>query len=376
MRMKIPYTYVLALGITAAIAGWMATGSVVIGGRAGAQNATPPPAERNAEAADKPFRVAVRTISAMSRRETLEIRGRTEADNLVEVKSETSGRVSQRHVREGAAVAAGDLLCELDRGARESKLAEQKARLEQAEFDYKAATRLKESGYSAATRVAAQKATLDAARAGVREAEIELERTEIRAPIAGTVETPIAEVGAMLAIGQTCATIIDTDPLKVIGQVSERDIAKLAPGMEATVALVTGETVTGTIRFIAAGADPQTRTFRVETEIANADKALRAGITASASVELKPTRAHFISAGILTLDDAGTMGVRAVGDGGRVDFHPVKIVGTERDGVWVSGLPDRLDVITVGQDYVKAGQMVEAVDASEGKPLKVGASSL
>lgn len=363
MRIKFRFSYILALWIMAAVAGWMATGDVVIGGRADAEGATPPPAVRT-QADDRPFRVRVATLTAQPRVATLEIRGRTEADAKVDVRAETTGRVAERSVREGSRVEAGELLCRIDAGAREAKVLEARAKLAQAELDHGAAAQLKSKGFSAETRVAALKAALDAATASLREVEIELERTEIRAPIAGVVQSPMAEVGTMLTAGQVCATIVNADPLLAIGQVSERDISKIAPGQSASVTLVTGETVDGEIRYIAPTADPETRTFRVEIELANPQGALRDGVTALANVALDAGSAHFVSPGILTLNDAGEIGVRTVAEDDRVHFMPVAILSAERDGVWIGGLPDTVRVITVGQDYVRDGQTVEPVSGS------------
>lgn len=360
MRIKIRFSYLLAVWMTAAVAGWMATGDVLIGGRADAEGGVAPPAARN-EKSEKPFRVRVRTLEAATRRASIEIRGRTEADAKVEVRSETSGRVAERHVTEGSRVKTGDLMCKIDTGAREAKMLESKAKLAQAVLDFRAANELQSKGFTAETRVAALKAALDAATANMREAEIELERTEIRAPISGIVEIQMAEVGSMLSAGHVCATIVNSDPMLVTGQVSERDISKLALGMEAKTSLVTGETATGTIRFISQTADAETRTFRVEVELANPQGKLRDGVTALATVALDAVSAHFISPGILTLNDAGLIGVRAVDADNRVVFHAATILGADRDGVWISGLPATVRIITVGQDYVREGQIVEPV---------------
>ena len=115
------------------------------------------------------------------------------------------------------------------------------------------------------------------------------------------------------------------------------------------------------IRYIAPASDDATRTFRVEIEIANPDGAVRDGITATARVPLALQKAHRLSSGILTLDDAGSVGVRAVSDDNTVAFYPVTILGGDTEGIWVSGLPDRLAVITAGQDYVTEGQTVDPV---------------
>lgn len=359
--MKLRFSYFLAIGIIAGVAGWMWTGTYIEGGLGETDGSIPPPAERSQAADATLFRVEVREISAEPRRSVLIIRGRTEAEARVAVRAETSGRVAERRVTEGEIAKAGDVLCVLDKGAREAKVAEARALLAQARLDHTAATQLNEKGFTAQTRVAALKAAMDAAAAKLEEQELELSRTVIHAPITGIVESPMVETGTILATGQICATLIDADPILAIGQVSERDINALRIGQQAEVELATGGSVSGKVRYIAPAADPATRTFRVEIEVPNADGSVRDGITATARVPLVEQRAHHISSGILTLNDAGTVGVRAVGPDNTVSFHPTRILGGDTDGIWVGGLPETLRVIVVGQDYVIEGQTVEPV---------------
>lgn len=70
-----------------------------------------------------------------------------------------------------------------------------------------------------------------------------------------------------------------------------------------------------------------------------------------------------MSSGILTLNDAGEIGVRVLDDGDKVRFVPVTILGGDDKGVWLAGLPDKVRVIVAGQDYVVEGQTVEPVPA-------------
>ena len=67
---------------------------------------------------------------------------------------------------------------------------------------------------------------------------------------------------------------------------------------------------------------------------------------------------------VLSLDMAGVLGIKSVDDADRVVFTPVEIVQSERDGVWVSGLADQLRLITVGQGFVTAGEVVQPRDAA------------
>ncbi|SHM78842.1 efflux RND transporter periplasmic adaptor subunit [Roseibium suaedae] len=359
--MALKFSYLLSFGLAAGIGVWMYTGTVVEGGQGDSADATPPPAERAVAANDHLFRVQVAHLQAQDREAVLDLRGRTQANARVEVRSETAARVISRPAREGTRITKGDILCELDKGTRPSGVLEARANLAQAEADFNAAEKLSSKGFTAQNQLAASQATLDAAKARLEEAELELDRTTIRAPIHGIIESPMAEVGSRLNTGDICATVVDTDPMKAIGQVSELNVGSISPGMAAKVELVTGQSFDGTVRYVAPAADSDTRTFRVEVEIPNEDGAARDGITALTRIPLRTTRAHKISPAILTLNDEGQVGLRAVNSDNVTEFYPVKVLGGVEDGVWVAGLPETVTAIIVGQDYVADGQKVEPV---------------
>jgi len=359
--MKVKLSYFLAAGLAVGIGVWMSSGTVVVGGVGDGENAVRPPAERAANSADTVFQVKVMKLAAQDRQAILEVRGRTEAEAKVAVRSETTDDVVRRPAREGAHVSAGEVLCELDTGTREARILEAKALLAQAELDHTAATQLANKGFTAQTRAAATQALLDAAKARVKEAELELERTIIRSPIDGVIESPMAEIGAQLDNGGICATVVNSDPMIAIGQVSELNVGQISIDMPAEVRLVTGEVMNGKVRYVSPSSDPDTRTFRVEVELPNPDGTARDGVTAVTRLPMPVEKAHKISPAILTLNDEGVVGVRAVNDDNKTAFYPVKVLGGEEDGLWVGGLPQDVTVIVIGQEYVGDGQTVQPV---------------
>ncbi|MTI43514.1 multidrug efflux system membrane fusion protein [Roseibium hamelinense] len=359
MRFKL--SYLLAAGLAGGVALWMSSGTVVIGGVGDGENATPPPAERAAETQGDIFKVRVQTLKAEERQPVLEIRGRTEAEAKVAVRAETTDTVIERPATEGSRVKVGDILCVLDTGPREAKVLEAKANLSQAELDHSAASQLVTKGFTAQTRVAAVQAQLDAARARLKEEELELNRTVIRSPLDGIIESPMANVGDRLQDGDICATVVDLDPMIALGQVSEINVGQISLGMPAEVELVTGGKIKGKVRYIAPAADPDTRTFRVEIELPNKDGKARDGVTAATRLPLPKQMAHKITPAILTLNDTGEVGIRAVDENDMTVFYPVTVLGGEQDGVWVGGLPDEITAIVVGQDYVSDGQKVAPI---------------
>ena len=68
--------------------------------------------------------------------------------------------------------------------------------------------------------------------------------------------------------------------------------------------------------------------------------------------------AHRVSPAVLTLSDQGVVGVKTVDADGVVAFIPVKMIGDTPEGIWLSGLPRRVTLITVGQEFVLPGQRV------------------
>lgn len=310
------------------------------------------------------------------------LRGRTEAMRQVDVRAETGGRVVSDPLRKGAAVAAGDLMCEIDTGTRpaalaeaearqpeaEARLAEARARLAEAEINANAAKTLSQGGYASDSRVAGAEAALIAARAGVESAGAavkaaaagaeaarrDLDRTRITAPFAGLLETDAAETGGLLSPGGLCATVIALDPIKLVGFVPETDVARVATGALAGARLVDGREVTGRVTFVSRAADPDTRTFRLEVQVPNADLSIRDGQTAEILIGTDGTKAHLLPASALTLDDTGRLGVR-LADQARAVFAPVGVLRDTAKGIWVSGLPEAAEVIVVGQEYVTDG---------------------
>ncbi len=355
--MRIPFSYILALVAAGGISFYMLSGNTVISGQADARPATI--SERQAEQLEELFAVQVQRFTAEPRTVSMEIRGRTEADASVSVRAETGGIIKTRHVDKGERVSAGDPLCTIETAARESKVLEAKAALAQAKVDLEAAEKLAGRGYSAKNQVPALQAARDAAMARLEEMELDLARTKVTAPIDGIVQDPIAEQGDMLRTGDVCVTLIDRDPMNIVGQVSEREIGSLSVGMAAEARLATGEDVSGEITYIAPSADPQTRTFRVEIAVPNGSGSLKDGVTALAKVELPSSKAHRIPSSVMTLADDGRIGVRVVDDEKVVSFKPVEIIGGSVDGLWVAGLPDDVSIIIVGQEFVQEGQEVQ-----------------
>lgn len=185
---------------------------------------------------------------------------------------------------------------------------------------------------------------------------VELNRTEVKAPFSGYIEQ-IVKPGNFLERGQNCATIIQLNPIIFVAEVPEFSINKIETGQEVSMKLVTGELLKGNLTFVSKSASPSTRTFKVESQIPNKDGEVRDGITAEMTIKTKIVKAHKISPSILLLNDAGIVGVRSIKDN-IVKFNEVIILEDSESGLWITGLPETLELIVQGQGFVEDGQKV------------------
>jgi multidrug efflux system membrane fusion protein len=356
----------IAALITVAVAGWILSANWTGGDSSAAT--TPPPTNAAAESAKTEkldVLVEVRTLVAESRTRRIELRGRTEASRWVDIRAETAARVVKINANKGAKVRAGQVLVELALDDREARLAEAIARVHQRQIEYDGSQRLSERGYRAQTKLAESAAQLDQALAYQAQIELDIANTKIAAPFDGVLELRNVEIGDYVSKNMAVARVVDEDPYLVIGQVSEVDVPFLKVGDRAVARLAAGNTVEGKIRFIATTADQKTRTFRVEVEVSNREGILRDGLTAEIEIEVDERMAHHTSSAILTLNDAGELGIRGVDAKNRVKFYPVEIIDDTGDGVWLNGLPEQVDVISVGQEFVREGDTVRIKRAEE-----------
>ena len=209
-----------------------------------AQEAVP-----DASSSDTSDLVGVVVVNSVARvlDQAVQLRGQTEADREVELRAETTGQVISEPLRKGAFVEAGQLLCELDPGVRQSLLQEAKAqlaeararlpeaqakgpeaearvteaearvieaqsRLAEAKINANAAVELSTSGFASTTRVAATEAAVRGAEAGLISAEAGLKAAE------SGLETVAAGIEAARAGQQSAQANVDS---------AEREIARL-----------------------------------------------------------------------------------------------------------------------------------------------------
>ena len=302
--------------------------------------------------------VKAKVFSSESRLASVTIQGRTEANRSVLISSETNGIVQSILADKGDQVKKDQIICKLSVDSRKAKLDEAEALMRQKKLEWEASKVLVEKGYRSQTKAAGSKAAFDASKALVIQMQNELENIYIRAPFDGFFNDNLSEVGDFLSIGMPCGQIIDYDPILVTGQISEQEIKKVKTGVIAKATLSTGEKLDGLISYISKTADKKTRTFRVEIKIDNPDFKIKDGMTTELFLPTQKVRAHLIPPSSLTLDRDGKIGIRHIVSNNKVVFSSVEIVGDKGELVWVTGLPDKVTIITVGQEFVIEGQKV------------------
>lgn len=291
------------------------------------------------------------------------VRGRTESARSVVVKSESAGTVASTPATEGSFVARGAVLCRLNVDARQASLDQARANLRSRQLSQQASVELAKKGFRSQTQVLQDQANLDNAQALVRQAEIGVGQMNIRAPFSGVFDKREAEVGAYLSPGQSCGTMIELNPLLIVGDLPESEAGKLHVGAPASAVLLSGQILNGRVRYVSREADPQTRTYHVEVAAANPSMAVRSGLSATVKISAGAGPAHQVPVSSLVLDAAGRQGVRYVLPTNQVAFAPVTVIEEEPGGVWVSGLAGPVRIITVGQSYVAEGQKVRVATA-------------
>lgn len=367
--MRLKGSIVLAVLIAIAAIGW------ILSGFSGERAATANDGPQVTIVEQGPVRVRVRASEAEDYVARIRASGQTEAARSVEVRAEIDARVMAVETEKGAAIQAGERIVTLDPAERPAQLTRAKARIKQREIEYDAASKLAKKGFQAETTRARAFADLEDARAYGREIEVELARTRINAPITGVLDRRPVEIGDYVRKGDHIATVVELDPLLVTAQFPERQAPSLQPGMTGSARFSDGTERPGVIRYVSAVADPQTRTFRVELEIANSGNRLGEGLTAELDVPLPPVRAHRISPSIFRLDANGHIGVMSVDADDIARFSRVTLVGSDDDGAWITGLPERVRLITVGQELVENGEVVRPVSETEAQTGTTGATS-
>ena len=238
------------------------------------------PEKEDSKPAGGPPPVSVRAQAVEAIREmpdTFDLLGKVEANRVVDVSAEVAGRVEDIPVSEGRPIRKGTVMIRLNTDLLQAEYDRAKATAEFDRREYERMSRLQERGVATPAEVDQARAKADASRAGFEAARFRLDRTTIAAPISGTLDAVIPEVGMYVESGKIVARIVDIETAKVVVDVPERDVPFLRIGQEEEV-FTKGRfasELTGKITFVGELGDEATNTTRVEISVDNRRRALR-----------------------------------------------------------------------------------------------------
>lgn len=306
-------------------------------------------------------RVQVERMQGKPTQREVMVSGHTAPDRRVELRSEIRAKVLAIHKAKGEKVKRGDLIIELDPRDWPARLKQAKANLKQRQIEADSARKLADRGLANASQLAQTQTALANAEAELIQARIQVNASKIRAPFDGIVDQRQVEIGDFVKDGQSLVKVLDFSPYLVVGNLPEQEAANVHIGDPAYAILVDGSRVEGHIRFVAAEADAQTRTFAVELEIDNPSGVMTSGLTAKIHIPQPQTHAYHVSPALLILNDQGRLGLKGINQEHQVVFRPISLLKADNNGIWVYGLGEEAQIITVGQGFVDYGEQVEPV---------------
>jgi membrane fusion protein (multidrug efflux system) len=323
----------------------------------------------------------------------LELVGQTAGFQDVEIRARVEGFLETMSFREGSFVPKGSLLYEIDRQPLEAALAEARAgqttaeaRLEKTDNDvnrYKPlAAKQAVSQQELDNALAAQNAArseVEAAKASVTKASLDLGYVRVVSPIDGLVGTTQVKPGNLVGRGENTllTTVSQIDPILFRVGMTEADYLRIArrytskigavpeaKGIKLTLADGTVHPQTGSVSNVDRAVDPSTGTLGVQFQFPNPDKVLRPGQFGRATilVDTKPGALLIPQRAVQELQ--GIYSVAVVDAGGKVGFRNVK-VGPRVDTLWVieDGVREGDRVVVEGLQRIQDGMTVTAKPA-------------
>jgi multidrug efflux system membrane fusion protein len=346
--------------------------------------ATPLPACRGGDAAGgrAPRPVQVKAAAAVEKSVPVEVRavGRVVSSHSVVVRPQVTGQLVAARFTEGQLVREGALLLEIDRRPFEAALAEARANLarDEARAVSARADATRYEGLAAKEYVTRQQAegaranagaldaTLEADRAAIERAELNLAYCSIRSPISGRTGRLLVHPGNLVNAGaQDLVTIEQVKPLLASFTLPERHLGALRAAGPGAVVLVEpasgGPASQGTVEFIDNAIDQATGTVLVKARLPNQDEALWPGQAVEVRVRLSDRpRAIVVPSAAVAQGQQGDY-VWVIKDGA-VQVRPVSVEEAgEREVVVRQGLAAGEQVVTEGQMKLVPGTRVEAM---------------
>jgi multidrug efflux system membrane fusion protein len=330
--------------------------------------------EAHADGAPQATPVDVATVVNRKITDWNDFSGRMEAVDRVEIHPQVSGVLTAVHFKDGALVKKGDVLFTIDRRPYEAQVSAAQARADYTAADFERAQRLLADNAIAKRDFDEKKNAAQTAQADLRIAKLNLEYSQITAPISGRISRAEVTVGNLVTAnsGPALTSIVSSDKIYASFDVDEQTYlkyvnpAQVAAGSKAAVLPVslgladeTGYSRQGTISSVDNRLDPSSGTIRVRAVFDNKDGRLIPGLYAR--IRLGGGQAH--DAVLITEKAVGTdqdkRFVLVVDKDNKTEYRPVK-TGATQDGLVVveSGLTPNDRIVVNGLQRVHPGDAV------------------
>jgi membrane fusion protein (multidrug efflux system) len=324
-----------------------------------AQKREAPPSEA------PPVNVVVQTVVAEPElADTFDLPAVVEPNRVVTVAAEVAGRIERIGPEKGDTVHAGDLLVQLNADLVRPQFESAKAQLEYDRIEYERMANLVKENATAKRDLDNATAQLAISEARVEEIRARLDRTRILAPIGGVLDSLHVEEGEYVDPGNPVAGLVETDPVKVVVEVPERDTAFFTPGDNAQVLVETKglrEYLVGQIEFISELADAQTRSTRMEILLENKERLLRSGQIVQVRLRRRILKDAVLIPLLAVIPMEDGMAVYVVSSS-QAERREVQLGIIKGDRVQVlSGLKAGDRLIVAGHRFVAPGQKVNIV---------------
>jgi membrane fusion protein (multidrug efflux system) len=288
-----------------------------------------------------------------------------EADKQATVVSQITGVVLNIRVEEGDFVKAGQILAQVETDRYSLQVERANAAFKRLEMDFQRKEELYAKKLVSAEdyeRVASEYA---AQKAGVELARLDLEYTNIRAPISGFISERLVRAGNLVKLHDPVYRITSYDPLLAVLHVPERELSVLRNGLVVSMLLDAwpGESFTGEVIRISPVVDPATGTFRVTAEITDHGQMLKPGLFGRVGIlyDLHEDVPVIPRSAVITEDELSHVFV--INDEGNAARREVQL-GYEREGLIevLVGLAQGETVVTAGKGSLSDGTLVEVVN--------------
>ncbi|WP_369921728.1 efflux RND transporter periplasmic adaptor subunit [Marinomonas polaris] len=306
------------------------------------------------------YPVQAKTLITKTIEMHLPLSGKTLADETLQLINSYQGRIIKLPVEKGRFIKKGSSIVQIDTRTLKVQIEQAGLLVKQKQLELDGIRKLNAGNLTSKVNLAQAETDLASAKATEKSLLVDLENANVTAPFTGILNTLEVQEGQVLAVGATIGTLVSVNPIKVSVNIPQNKIQLIKLGTQGNIRLESGYEAEGFVSYISTTANESSRTISVEMQVDNPDNAIPAGLTAAVDFILDQQRAHAFSPALLTLDDSGRTAIKTISIDNTVVVSPVEIIKSERDQVWVRGLPDNVNIITVGQGFVSAGDKIEA----------------